>query len=1030
MKKNILKKIATTILLSISFQAVLPAAVYATGWPTVDALNGSVNTSTSVGTHITSSQQILKTLKDYGLDTIAYTLAQKLGAKMANKLVNKANGGASGDSSQQSFITNFSDYFSDSDMQKIDKFVTDLSVSNNPFAGNLAKTIIKGAQGLSEGKSPLESFNLDKVVGADWKNFSTDATAGGWDGIFALSNVVNTNVGAELIGTRELEQAKATAAEIEKLKLLAPGTKPQGKCSLKWEDYKAKTLAIKQGRQDVQFAQAAQQQGALQDNGKPITDAQIRQLQNDNISAATGLAENYGGCLQEAINNPVSLVTQGVGEATSYALKQTQQVQGWGQIIAGIFVSMFGAFVQSGLSSLSGDFNSSKNKNIGGPEQLLTKNGQQVSYTKAPTIIVNLPESIPEAISLTETEIASLKEYLSILGGDSDTNSVMGRIQKLDACIPGPDYDYSERLDNYVTMKTSRLTRKQVAGKNEKKQEARANAAADVENAIDEAKSKIELALVDPRLNIPGAAVMKQEVNRLSNYRQKYQEKKTALLEKQSALNVLYKTENSLLVDMGDLSSYIPGLPANLPFSNQSYLKLTPAEQTSLVNWAKKAKKIPTTIAEWNALTTVDDEGNFVDRDGAFAWAKSITGMTEAEAAALITGTAQQREQKMRDYVLATPKTVDQKKSLVISTAWDIWSFPERYMSDDKIAAWNTINPTRGTSPAADFLDKKNTIRSEYNSMAEKISIKRTVDTAKLDVTDLEESRDRVRDMLADCTLMRNTIENFRPQPGASNHAALKAALIAMKNSFKIKEIQSSLSGISILSSTNTQTTPGITCDDDGTNCVDSSVNGGDGNNNVYTSMDDIPAACYNSVNDAEIESDEVNNGVRTIKCAGSYDDNGNATAHTEVVITDIPATNPTRFEMRVIDAVSPFRVCLGRVVGTSQGVCVDATAGQRTATSANYPLTILPPLDLSGLANGNNLQLQPPRDIWGVLQQDDRGQLFCYFSRVLADYVNYPNAGIAAKRAKQQILCSQASKWSRAEIGDYIGYVFGDGIR
>ena len=218
MKKNILKKIATTILLSISFQAVLPAAVYATGWPTVDALNGSVNTSTSVGTHITSSQQILKTLKDYGLDTIAYTLAQKLGAKMANKLVNKANGGASGDSSQQSFITNFSDYFSDSDMQKIDKFVTDLSVSNNPFAGNLAKTIIKGAQGLSEGKSPLESFNLDKVVGADWKNFSTDATAGGWDGIFALSNVVNTNVGAELIGTRELEQAKATAAEIEKLK--------------------------------------------------------------------------------------------------------------------------------------------------------------------------------------------------------------------------------------------------------------------------------------------------------------------------------------------------------------------------------------------------------------------------------------------------------------------------------------------------------------------------------------------------------------------------------------------------------------------------------------------------------------------------------------------------------------------------------------------------------------------------------------------------------------------------------------------
>ena len=177
-----------------------------------------------------------------------------------------------------------------------------------------------------------------------------------------------------------------------------------------------------------------------------------------------------------------------------------------------------------------------------------------------------------------------------------------------------------------------------------------------------------------------------------------------------------------------------------------------------------------------------------------------------------------------------------------------------------------------------------------------------------------------------------------------------------------------------------------------------------------------------------KITNDEVVDGIRTIECEGFYDGDGNAQARTKVQVTESPATNPTHFVMTVTDAISPFRVCLGRALGTSQGVCVEPPT-TRTATSANYPLTILPPLDLNGIENGNSLQLQPPRDIWETLQQDNRGQLFCYFDWVLANYVNYKGAGINANRGKQQILCNQANKWSKADLGDYIGYVFGDGI-
>jgi hypothetical protein len=96
------------------------------------------------------AQRVIQIIKDYGLDTLANSLAQMAGAKLSNKIVNKSTGGASGDSSQNGFIDSFADYFANLDNQQIDKFVTDLGISNNPYASGIAKSVIKSTQGSGE----------------------------------------------------------------------------------------------------------------------------------------------------------------------------------------------------------------------------------------------------------------------------------------------------------------------------------------------------------------------------------------------------------------------------------------------------------------------------------------------------------------------------------------------------------------------------------------------------------------------------------------------------------------------------------------------------------------------------------------------------------------------------------------------------------------------------------------------------------------------------------------------------------------
>ncbi len=777
-----MKQKLTTIILIVtfSFTTITAPLVAFAQLPTYD-----------VGLNASGQGGIPGTIKEYGLDTLAYGLSKTAGAKIANKVFNKANGGASGDSSQPSFIQNFSDYFSKLEMSKIDKFTTDLSISTNPFAGSLAKSLIFSARDLSNGKSALESFKLDKIVGANWKNFSTDAKQGGWDGLLALSDTVNTSLGSEIIGKKELEQAKQRAKDLEQLKLTSPGTTSQGKCTLDFKDYKNRTKAIMQSRQDLQFQDQAFSQGAVfyNDDGSVMTDDQVlqqtQQQQQQNINGSIGLAEDYGQCLNELIQNPVGTVIGGINKQLDSVSEGFSQGDEIGEILVGMLMNLVISFVQNGLSSLAADFNQQRS-DVGGPEQLVATNGQVVPWTSTPNTIIDMATEFEPALEQTRTEVANLRKYIELVSDTGNGRSFASVITELDQCVPGPDYGYKKRLDSYISKQTKRLISKKEKGKGDRPL-AKQNIIDNIEVSVDSAKAYTDLAANDPTRNIPGADAMLARVSFVENLKQDYQQNKTELTKKQVTLSLLTSIETALQGNIQSLQTYFPGMPTILPFTKSTYTdRLTATQKTAAVTWAKNINTIPSgvplTSSEWNRLTAAQ-------KTAAVTWARDVKkqekkpGMTD------------------KDFVLATvwltlgikPDTDEStiERNFVISTVWNVWTNPELFMQ----TPWDTDGPV-----AKNFLTAKNKIRTDFNNLQNDVSNVYSTTKTKKSLDQMKTTVDSAINLSDDCKTIRD-IASANVFTGPDAHTKLKNVYIANINRFKTDEVKNAIkSGSSILS--------------------------------------------------------------------------------------------------------------------------------------------------------------------------------------------------------------------------------------
>lgn len=748
---------------------------------------------------------VMGTVKEYGLDTLAYSLSKMAGAKIANKVFNKANGGASGDSAQPSYIKNFNSYFSDLSNLQVDRFVTDLGLSKNPFAGPISQTIIQGIQQGARTKNAIDNFNLDQVIGPNWKDFGTNVKAGGFDGLLALSNPANTNIGSSLISRQALTDSIVNAKELEQVKLTSPGTKPQGKCTMDFMDYKNRTQAVIDGRATLQVNYDGWSQGAVFNNpdGTVATDdqviAQLDAVRQKNIQGSMGLAEDYGQCLSELIQNPVGTVIGGINKQLDTVSEGFSQGDEIGEIIVGMLMNMVISFVQNGLSSLAADFNANR-ANVGGPEELVTNNGQTISWTSTPNTVVDLAVEFSPAISSTKQEVADLKKYIELVSDTGNGESFASVITDLDQCIPGPDYGYKKRMDGYVTKQTKRLEKRKDKG-NDSKQNRKNNALDNIDASIDSAKAYMTLASSDATRNIPAADTMIAQVNSITKIQNDYQDVKSELAKKQVTLSLLGSIKNGLLANMQYLAQNgIADIPANIPFIIDDWNSLTTAEKNTATVWAKKVSKIPVnfpiTTADWNASTTAQ-------KTAAVSWAKTIQDKPA--------------NTPDKDFVLATiwifigiPTNTPEaniKGIFVTKSAWKVWTNPENYMVTPWQPTGNTLGNASPGSPQQDsasyFLAEKNKLRTAFNNLQNDVSNTYSATKAKKNIDQLSTIVKSAKDLRDDCQTLR-TIVGQNVFTGPTAHTQLKAVLIANLNRFKSEDVKIAIKnpGNSILGQT------------------------------------------------------------------------------------------------------------------------------------------------------------------------------------------------------------------------------------
>ena len=296
MKQYFQKSISIIVMFLLLGQQVVFAI--SSGSVVSDPGNQAVNTVTSINTKLQTGQSFKMTLKEFGLDAVAYALAAQMGKRMSNMILNKATGGASGDKPEQ-YVTNFTELLKNKNQTEVKKYITQLDAlsEKNPFARDISKKLVKQSQGASDIlDSSLTKFNLDKVIGLNWQDFKYDARVGGWNGYIAAALPQNNPYGAEILAAEDIARKIGFENEAEKLKLLSPGINPSAgaKCDLKVTQYENQ---IKKQVGQIKTNVGITKQGAGLLSEKKRLEAQKANLQNqtDTVKLNTGSTITVAG---------------------------------------------------------------------------------------------------------------------------------------------------------------------------------------------------------------------------------------------------------------------------------------------------------------------------------------------------------------------------------------------------------------------------------------------------------------------------------------------------------------------------------------------------------------------------------------------------------------------------------------------------------------------------------------------------------------------------------------------------------------
>jgi hypothetical protein len=638
-----------------------------------DPANLAVNIKSSISNAITTVQQGFIAGKEYGLDAVAYMLAQKIQEKTGGALINKVTGALG---STSALVGDFNQYMNNLGITQNELILTgirDLSQNaaggQNPFAGQIARSFVQN-RGERTLQDTLKNTLIDPTAAtggavgqriakfANEQEFNTFLQTGqvpegvdAYGALFGLySNPVNTAIGSQITAISASSEAIRRATETARTELQSPGVLPGRRCR----------------------------------NEVPL-DARLG-------------AESRTYCADWVTETPVGAINDTLNKALTGPIDRLNMSDEFSEMLGGVLNGMITKFTNRGLTALGGAVNNTVRRVIGGPEDTNQANDPITgnNRTDVPDRIIDLEVEIEVGLERSNEAFDALEEVLVFLMLTPELT------HKLDRCIPGPDFGWEKRLDDYIDRQSRKTERKAI--KTNATGDANENAINKLDAEVEEAKQSMKTALFNNGRNMPGATTMRFEVEKM--------EGKIALTKEYQDRQVVISRVRGTLENIKSQA-----ITSNARFAGEALILFT--DQWEALSGAQKINRLETAI-----------NAGFIG-----ARFDPTTGL------ALPSVTRQ-----ALDDTVNGPTLVAELAPSYIAFQWDIWN---AILTDENSPL--IVNNTA---------DYRNGLRVLFDGITQQVPTPAEVTRLQSNITLFAEENIRLENYFGACTLIRNGLAN------------------------------------------------------------------------------------------------------------------------------------------------------------------------------------------------------------------------------------------------------------------------------
>jgi len=434
--------------------------------------------------NVSVANSTFQKLKDFGFDKAATIAGKKLLGKLTDSVINWAARGFEGEPFYVANQERFLQSVADDEVVKLVNTLLDESLT--PLGRDLASAIISDYTQVATDRL---SFDLDKIIeGGDWESYADDFSVGGWDAWLSEGfNPANNIIGSSIITGQELERRLLDAQGAVSTELL----------------------------QNSGFFNMRECVGGTE---LPFMDSIDFTILEYEISSQN---ECKAGGGEWRTVTPGQLIANKLGDALGTTQDQLTEVDEFTDIVSNALFYVMDNFLEKGVSSLSSSISPSNDQPDFGALLNTIENASSsatgINFGSSFFFEVDLLSLDPNDLNILEQRFKDIdRELLLYRNNATDAldkgiinliDELPTKLLQLDACIPGPDAGWKQRLNAHIEQRKFKVDRKASLADND----SAINHLGIINEFLPEKRSEIEFLMTS--FNVPRAQIWLQHIS-------------------------------------------------------------------------------------------------------------------------------------------------------------------------------------------------------------------------------------------------------------------------------------------------------------------------------------------------------------------------------------------------------------------------------------------------------------------------------------------------------------------------------------